>query len=259
MYAEFTQDESLREDAIIMDQVSRPLESHFNASIKEQSGGMKQMIDWACNRCTGAQKSWWFAVDEVLNIGGTSDLLMELGISMRCSSHVQMQPFLQPEMNVLQRLLRFARALASRFAWSQMVYKYTLPHALGFMLSNRREVRLEGMAHLKTMVEAVVSAQDAVLRSPDALLVELLDDLAWDEEALCIEVMALLLQSDFDPDNLELRILARRYWAGSCTTALILEKCFAWLNNVFNCYTGIRNKTLGVVVSFICCFVVKLA
>jgi hypothetical protein len=68
-----------------------------------------------------------------------------------------------------------------------------------------------------------------------------LQDLSWDEEALPIEIIAMLVQSDFDADDLELRRLARRYWWGSNTTEKTLEKCFAHLTKVIQ--VANENKT----------------
>lgn len=52
---------------------------------------------------------------------------------------------------------------------------------------------------------------------------ELLDDVGWVDEPLPTEIMALLLQSDFDASNYQLRCLMMRYYNGSCSTAFILE------------------------------------
>jgi hypothetical protein len=54
-------------------------------------------------------------------------------------------------------------------------------------------------------------------------LSEILDDIGWVDETLPTEIMALLLQSDFDASNYQLRCLMMRYYNGSCSTAFILE------------------------------------
>ena len=51
----------------------------------------------------------------------------------------------------------------------------------------------------------------------------ILDDVGWADEPLPTEIMALLLQSNYDASNYQLRGLMMRYYSGSSSTAFILD------------------------------------
>jgi hypothetical protein len=59
-----------------------------------------------------------------------------------------------------------------------------------------------------------------------------LADVSWNEEALSIEIIALCLQSEYNCNDKALIKLAKRFWSGSGTTAMVLEKAFAWLIDI---------------------------
>ena len=232
MFADFVQDDSLRDDAIIIDEITRPLESEHNSDLEQQSESTTKQLEWYCNRCLGGQDSWWGVVAEILCKRHDKDLFRRLRLAPPCNPPVPFDaPYIQDDIRTLEKAIVFSNALASRYVWSQMLFRYTLPHGIAFLLSRSAQRRKDGMILLKQMVEAVVSAQDKPSQSKD--LQEILADIGWADESLPIEIMALLMQSDYDPSCMELRRLAMRYYSGSSTTAHVLERCFAHLTDVF--------------------------
>ena len=63
-------------------------------------------------------------------------------------------------------------------------------------------------------------------------LKQLLEDLEWHAEILRLEILAVITQGDFNPDDSELRCLLRRLKGGTSRTKDVLESTFAHLADI---------------------------
>jgi hypothetical protein len=240
MYVEFVQDDSLIDDAIIIEDVARPCETLCNDLMDKQRQGPDGSIELALRRCIGGKESWWGCVAEILLKRQSRELLVNrLGLTPPCSPPVDPgAAFLKAEIKTITCVTLFSQALASRVAWSQLMFRFQLPFALAFMLSTSKVTRKEHMASLKLLILALVGCQDAYI-SGASRVKEVLEDAGCDD-GLSIEIMALLLQENFDENSLELRRLMRRFYSGGLSTFDLLEKCFAHLSDVVN--RSVKNK-----------------
>ena len=100
------------------------------------------------------------------------------------------------------------------------------------------------MGFLKTVVEGVRAAYKmSKEKEHDTDVAELLQDLAWHREPLNLELMAMLIQSDYDPQNRDLLQLISRLKSGTSTTKDLIESCFAHLTDVSRRQS--KNQRLG--------------
>lgn len=71
--------------------------------------------------------------------------------------------YMQDDHRKVQGVRNFCNHLASRFSWTQEMFRMTLPAGAAFMASRSRRKRETGMKTLKPLVEAVLHAQDSLV------------------------------------------------------------------------------------------------
>ena len=124
----------------------------------------------------------------------------------------------------------FSTYLASNVAWSQLMFKYTLPHGIACLASRGRNEREDATLLLEEMVLTLRKALEPK-HSGNVGLQEILQDLAWHRQAFSAEVMAMLLKSDFDCHDEDLRSVAVELYSGSSTTKDCIESTFGHLRD----------------------------
>ena len=72
---------------------------------------------------------------------------------------------------------------------------------------------------------------------------QLLEDLGWHTEVLPLEIMAMAVQSGWNPDCRQLQQLLFRLKTGSASTKEVLESAFAWLKDISSRHN--KNKKMS--------------
>ena len=233
MFAEFTADDHVRHVAATLEFIGRALESRCFKDMDAQRKGSEAQLQYLLERATGSNKdSWWETVADILLARHDACLVDVLRMTPQCTPPVSLDSELVTEdIKQLESAMKYSDCLASRVAWSQLIFRFTLPFAAMFMVSTSKQVRAKGMRHLKAVIETVLKLQDAVIAGDEKCQL-VLNDIYWADEALSIEIMALSVQSDYDSNLLALRSLMRRYGCGTSCTFDLLEKCFSHLSDI---------------------------
>ena len=229
MVSSLMSDPSAKVSAIIIVEVSQPLEAWYYNAIDELSKGWNNQCQWVSERATG---SWMKTVAQILFKLESPDLHNRLQLTphLRMESDPTEQPaWAKKEIEVLDKAATFSFCLAEQVLWSNLQYWMSMPQLLASILHADRNVRNDGMQQAQKLTTAVVAAEDYV-KSKDvlnkALIEELLQDISWTTSQLARESMALLLQKNIK----QLTKLARRLYTGSPSTKDVLENCFAFLH-----------------------------
>ena len=122
----------------------------------------------------------------------------------------------------------FAVALASNVFWSNSHHWMSLPALLASVQSKSAEQRDVAMEHAAKLVKVVLLAEQHVSQQP--AWTALMDDLGWHRQQFPREIMALLVQGQFNSRDQNLKRLSKRLCMGTATTKDNLEKTFAFLH-----------------------------
>ena len=233
MVREFMATRDLQNLAIVVCHISQPLEDQFYKDQQEQSSG--NYLGWAVNRARGTDH-WWATVCSILETCLDSSLSERLGHTpapLKTAARADgVSPWLLGESRLMKKALDFALVLSSHHFWSNMLYRWTLPHALPAYLIADAQERKDAVNDIRMLVEAVIQAE-ATLQGlkprTKQLLRELMSDLGWNEQQLAREAMAYLVRTDFAPDAPEPRALARKICGSSHSTWGVMESAFSYL------------------------------
>eukprot|EP00435_Cladocopium_sp_Y103_P019075 s3933_g4.t1 len=155
MISNFLHDERNRGLAVILCDLSEPLESEYTSNQDTMSSGPEEALLWAAKRAGGS----WFQM-----IMGIADILQ----SIEFSRHLRLTPaaftplveapdWLRIEFQLLDAAWDFAMHLMSAILWANMMHTYRLPHATAVYLlpeSKERDLALERVkAMVKTMLK----------------------------------------------------------------------------------------------------------
>ncbi|CAK9104319.1 unnamed protein product [Durusdinium trenchii] len=201
----------------------------LQAELVANSGSTRALLDWVADRAAGDQQRVGFEILRAL-----AD--MNLYKQMRCAGHCYPPAdvnYLLDDAELVEVATKFAVELAANTSWAQMLYTMTLPLACGTLLSQKKADRVSCLKHLRVLVESILKAEDWVMRKP--LLDLVLTDLAYHEEPLVREIMALLTQGNFDLNSAEIKSaqkLALRMFSSTWSTKEILESTFAHLTDL---------------------------
>lgn len=111
-----------------------------------------------------------------------------------------------------------------------MHFCYCLPGAACALLSDSMEEREITMNALRRIIDAIQRLDK--LKDKQPILQELFDDLAFQKETYPLELMSMLVQSNFDPKDREIQKLLARTKTGTSTTKDILESAFSHLQSI---------------------------
>ena len=231
MYFDLISDRRLQIDAICITEVSQPLVAMYQSGLKMQKDNQ---LAFAIQRAQAGEGSWWSTCGEILEKIHSSSLLLRMGLTQRLGEEAAEEEdheWLAAEGQMLQTVYDFSVALASNVAWSQVMFRYSLPHAIAPLASRNRKVREDAMALLKKMVDALLAAKRPE-HDGNTDLQKVLDALAWHRQPLAAEVVMSLRQTHFDPHSEETRRVAVELYAGSATTKDVLESTFGFLQDV---------------------------
>lgn len=201
----------------------------YHADLKQQK---KNQLQFAVRRCLAGTGSWWETCGEILLKVHSSALLKRLGVAPRLGAEAAPldKAWVKQEQELLQMVYSFSTYLASNVAWSQLMFKYTLPHGIACLASRSRNEREDATLLLEEMVLTLRKALEPK-HSGNVGLQEILQDLAWHRQAFSAEVMAMLLKSDFDCHDEDLRSVAVELYSGSSTTKDCIESTFGHLRD----------------------------
>ena len=136
----------------------------------------------------------------------------------------------------------FSATLASNTAWAHMHFCYCLPGAACALLSDSMEEREITMNALRRIIDAIQRLDK--LKDKQPILQELFDDLAFQKETYPLELMSMLVQSNFDPKDREIQKLLARTKTGTSTTKDILESAFSHLQSISARHN--KNRKMGL-------------
>ena len=154
----------------------------------------------------------------------------------------------------MQDAFNFASLLASNTIWAHMFHRYGMPGAACALLSRDVDERRGTAWFLEQIVTSVLDLHSLFQRSgPESaagkkrasILGDLLEDLAWQKETLPLELMSMLVQSNYDHDNREIKKLLLRLKTGTSTTKELLESTFAHLTSVSHRHNKNRKMNLA--------------
>ena len=151
---------------------------------------------------------------------------------------------LPDEMQLARKTFTVATNLAANFAWSEMLHQFTLPLAAGSLLLTNEDKRARALRRIGQLIDAVVKADDMLVRRPD--LRHVLTDLAFQEETFAREVMIRLRRANYQlkhPEAQNVAAVMRRFFGGSSSTKEILESCFGHLADIVA--RSNKNETSG--------------
>jgi len=245
IFVDLIMNDQLRDRAVIIEGVARPLEYGINYDLEQQRKGHSHWVSYAVNRCVGGLDSWWNSTVQTMAMRHDPKFLIDrLRLSGPCVPPLSVEePFLQSEVAKMNLVCDFSDALSARHVWSNMFFSWTLPHGAAFMASPDADVRKQHMQnHFAPMIKALLAAHDAYLGG-NLRVSAALQSIGWDDEALPIEILALFVQSGFDPDNQAIRSIMNIYLRGNASDMDILEKCFAHLSDIASRHS--KNKKLA--------------
>lgn len=226
MISRFMSDPELRYAALIILDVSYPLENSYYSTLEALSHGWQEQMSWTSNRALG--DSWVATVASILQTLESEKIHdhLDMGHCLRSEVPPEILPdWAADEVKRLEKAALFATKLSEHWLWSNIFYFYHFPSvAMGFLSEDpaRRDMIFNHMGRLASAVNAAEMEYD---RRKNGNLKRLLFDLGYNRQPLAREVMALVLQEQRD----ELRKVAKRLAAGSPSTKDLMENAFAFL------------------------------
>ena len=79
MVCEFLSECELRQHAILITEISAPLEMKYVHDLRAQQGGFETMLQWTADRSLG--QSWWGTAQEIIAASFNLDLVFKLGVT----------------------------------------------------------------------------------------------------------------------------------------------------------------------------------
>ena len=230
MTLDFLRDPALKRHCVIIPGIADPLEKFYNESLKRQQDGIPSMLQWAADRCTASEGSYWRVVCDILTRQHDRYLHQDMHLVPPTVPPVSRKAeWIKDDLEALKTMSELAGHLAACVLWGQLMFTMALPHAAAFFVSKHGDQREQGMSMLRPIIEAVLAAYKASLVAPE--VGECIDDLGWLDQVLPQEIIIMVLASNFDPHDKELRKLMVRFYSSSNTTKDVLESCFNTLKD----------------------------
>ena len=236
MVLSFLKDRNLQVAAIVITEISAPVECEYANDLKIMAQGPLAQGVWAAERAA-ASHHWWSTVAKILQAPSDIKLLKRLRFNLRCPD-AEAFSCERNEQAVAELLTTFAHELACRYAWSNAPFMITLPHCFAVMLLEDRDRRAAALDYIRGPLEAVHKAEQhwkeclANDTEQAAVLEGIFMRIGWCHHQLAREVLAHLPQSNFSADDTKGRLLAAKLYRGTSTTKNVLEDCFAHLQGM---------------------------
>ena len=227
-------DVQLRGAAEILVHVTHPLHMRYKHDLDCQTSGVETMLEWAAQRSLAESQK---TVLDVFRSHASVDLFKALRLGT-CNPPLEYNTnwnSLQNDIDLAEKAFTFSVHLSANYAWSEMLHQYTMPLAATSLLAMDRRDQKRAMKHLKTLVNAIVAAEDAAPTNPAVR--NCLLDVAFPDEPMAREIMILLKRGNFDlasDSTIEVQEAMRKFNSGSSSTKEILESTFAHLSYVVN-------------------------
>ena len=156
MISSFLHDERNHGHAVILCDLTQPLEHEYALNQEVISSGPEEALLWAGKR---AQGSWFNMVLAIASILQSLQFARNLRLTFASSSPVvEIPPWLQAELKLLRDAWDFGCHLISAILWANLLHTYRLPHAAAVYLlpgSAERDMALE---RVKDMVRCLLKA-----------------------------------------------------------------------------------------------------
>eukprot|EP00435_Cladocopium_sp_Y103_P075868 s11_g67.t1 len=219
MISSFLHDERNYGYAVILCDLSQPLEDEYASNQDTISSGPDEALLWAGKRASG---SWFQMVVDIAAILQSLKFARHLRLTFSSGSPlVDIPAWLQVEFKLLGAAWDFGCHLISAILWANLLHSYRLPHAAAVYLLPEGEKRDIAVERVKEMVRC------------------LLKDIGWNFHQLPREIMAFLVQ-DLDE---ELLMLFHKLYYGPSTTKEICESTFSWLH--YKVQSTTRNSVMN--------------
>lgn len=130
-----------------------------------QRKGPEAQLKFAIERATGSgEDNWWGTVSDIILTRHDKDLVKVLRMTPQCVPPLSLDSSIAAEdVRELKSAHAYSDALAARVAWSQLMFRWTLPHAASFMISTSRSFRRRHMPHLRNMITALLQLQECCI------------------------------------------------------------------------------------------------
>ena len=238
MVYEFLSDRSLQLCAIIVVYISAPIEAEYASDLKSMEGGPICQGLWA-ERSVG-KKSWWATARKILEATYGVKLLQRLNFTRPHEQipHDSDHTWLRQEQDLAQLACDFGHELFARYVWANIPFMFNLPQAFALYLLADRDARAAALEILGGVLTSVFNAQqhwrECLTRDKQKAhdLETVFNHIGWCHHQLATELLAFMLQSDFNPDHVPCRQLAAKLFRGSSTTKHCLEDVFAHLQSM---------------------------
>ena len=154
MISSFLHDERNHGFAVILCDLSQPLESEYTSNQGEMSSGPEDALLWAAKRAAG---SWFQMVIQIAEILQSVQFSRHLRLTLPAFTPLADAPdWLKIEFQLLNAAWDFALHLMSTILWTNMMHTYRLPHATAIYLLPESEQRDETLARVKAMVATLL-------------------------------------------------------------------------------------------------------
>ena len=261
MISTFLNDDKNRAHAVILCDLTSPLEDGYVSSQSEMSSGPQESIAWTAERAGG---SWFAMIQSIALILQSIRFTKRLRLTQPSRRPPEQVPsWLKPEQAILLAAWEFGVHLMSALLWAFLLHTYRLPHAAACLLMENSRRKEEAVMSLNRMIKTLVAAlwriqyffyffsarffkqgvvdyqvllaanstseaEDMYCRDTEnnLFLGKILQDVGWNYQQLPREIMGMVLQGK---DQLLHEILWLLYF-GPSTTKEICESTFAFLH-----------------------------
>ena len=87
MVCEFLADAQLRQHALLVTEIAKPLEDKYTADLQAQNDGLESMILWNAERSKGC--AWWNIGLQIIASSCSPQLVAKLGVTGPCKPPLQ--------------------------------------------------------------------------------------------------------------------------------------------------------------------------
>ena len=195
-------------------------------------------MQWQADRCAGA---WYNSIlASFATLHKTEDLgrFLTIDAGFQQEQEGDLPEWLSMETDRLESFLVLLVELASARTWSQMQYTNCFPHCFAGVLHDHKPTAKQLLAHQKKVFEAIltaepiVSGQEKVAKDIQKQVLARMHDICWNQLQLAREIYVECARADFQVDDKNIQLLARRIFGNPYNTKFDLEDAFAHLTSI---------------------------
>lgn len=243
----FAQDSFLQIQAIALAWLTMPVETEYAADLRAMGKGPVHQGQWSAGRAQGSHH-WKRTLGEIIHILQSPGIYSRLRLTTPTSSTYdpdREQPgFMQEELKTVEVIWDFGLAMVAEYTVTHIMFGISLPHSFAVFLLPEATERAAAVSIVEIVIRAVLKAHEFIHDGKaNADLQECVRDLGWPKLQVALEMIALLLQCNFNPNDESCMAYARKVFQGSSSTKDLLESVFAHLRDVS--YKGNKNQRLS--------------